>query len=462
MNITEQGVENHQTVLVVEVEPERVERAKQQAARRISQRYRIPGFRPGKAPYSHIVRVFGEPQVLEAAIEDMGPQVYKEAVEQQGLEPFAPGEVKVLSNEPLTFQLLVPMTPTVDPGDYKSVKVEATLPEVTDDDVEDQIERLQQQQATWTPVERPAQLDDMITADVVGTMGEERIIETYGDEFVLKEESFREFPPGFMDEVIGMSDGETREFNLTFPEDFEREALQGKTADFKVTLHSVKEQNLPELDDAFAQGVSNEFQTLEDLEKRIRQNLEFQAAREAREKLENEILDGVLAQAVVNFPPILLQQQIEEEVERQEKTLERMGFTLDNFLRMTGRTPETFREEMAPEIERRIQRTLLLDDIARRENIEPPADFPAEQRGNARLRASLDWLVENAAGVGPAWPADQMASLAETEDEVSDVAEAEEVVEVPFGSETPVVKTAEDMTAAEPEDTVEAKSATTE
>ena len=286
MNITEQGVENHQTVLVVEVEPERVERAKQQAARRISQRYRIPGFRPGKAPYSHIVRVFGEPQVLEAAIEDMGPQVYKEAVEQQGLEPFAPGEVKVLSNEPLTFQLLVPMTPTVDPGDYKSVKVEATLPEVTDDDVEDQIERLQQQQATWTPVERPAQLDDMITADVVGTMGEERIIETYGDEFVLKEESFREFPPGFMDEVIGMSDGETREFNLTFPEDFEREALQGKTADFKVTLHSVKEQNLPELDDAFAQGVSNEFQTLEDLEKRIRQNLEFQAAREAREKLE--------------------------------------------------------------------------------------------------------------------------------------------------------------------------------
>ncbi|MFN8483477.1 MAG: trigger factor [Anaerolineae bacterium] len=442
MNITEQGVENHQTVLVVEVEPERVERAKQQAARRISQRYRIPGFRPGKAPYSHVVRVFGEEQVLEAAIDDMGPQVYKEAIEQQKLEPFAPGEVKLLSHEPLTFQLLVPLPPTVDPGDYRSVKIEATLPEVTDDDVEDQIERLQQQQATWTPVERPAQLEDMVTADVEGETDGERIIETYGDEFVLKEESFREFPPAFVDEIIGMSDGETREFSLTFPDDFEREALREKTASFKVTLHAVKEQNLPELDDAFAQGVSEEFQTLDDLEHRIRQNLEFQASREGREKVENDVLDAVLAQAVVSFPPILLQQQIEEEMERQEKTLERMGFSLDNFLRMTNRTPEDLRAELAPELERRIARTLLLDDIARRENIEPPADFPAEQRGNGRLRATLDWLVETIAGVGPGWPADQMESLAAPEDEEVEDAEDSAV-------EAPVASAADDEAAAD-------------
>ncbi|MFN8473157.1 MAG: trigger factor [Anaerolineae bacterium] len=451
MNITEQGVENHQTVLVVEVEPERVERAKQQAARRISQRYRIPGFRPGKAPYSHVVRVFGEEQVLEAAIDDMGPQIYKEAVEQQKLEPFAPGEVKVLSHEPLTFQLLVPMAPTVDPGDYNSVKVEATLPEVSDEDVEDQIERLQQQQATWTPVERPAQLEDMVTADVVGETGEDRIIESYGDEFVLKEESFREFPPGFMDELIGMSDGETREFSLTFPEDFEREALREKTAEFKVTLHGVKEQNLPELDDAFAQGVSEEFQTLDELEMRIRQNLEFQASREAREKVENDVLDALLAQAVVSFPPILLQQQLEEEVERQEKALERMGFTLDNFLRMTNRTMEDLRAELEPELQRRIERTLLLDDIAKRENIEPPADFPAEQRGNARLRATLDWLVETVAGVGPSWPADQMETLNQPEDEVAE--DAEEIA-----AEAPVADAADDEAEAE-ENAVEAGSA---
>lgn len=455
MNITEQGVENHQTVLVVEVEPERVERAKQQAARRISQRYRIPGFRPGKAPYSHVVRVFGEEQVLEAAIEDMGPQVYKEAVEQQGLEPFAPGEVNVTSHEPLTFQLLVPMPPTVDPGDYRSVKVEATLPEVSDDDVDDQIERLMQQQATWTPVERPAQLEDMVTADVVGETDGERMIETYGDEFVLKEESFREFPPGFLDEIIGMADGDTREFGLTYPEDFEREALREKTAAFKVTLHGVKEQNLPELDDAFAQGVSEEFKTLDDLEQRIRQNLEFQAAREAREKVENDVFDAVLAQAVVSFPPILLQQQIEEEMERQEKALERMGFNLDNFLRMTNRTLESFRAEIAPEMGRRIERTLLLDDIAQRESIEPPEDFPPAQRGNARLRAALDWLVETVAGVGPTWPADQMPSLAEAEeDELAEDDGASEVA-------APQASVADDEAAAD-EKPLETSSTTAE
>ena len=131
MNITPQGIEEHQTVLQIEVEPERLQRAMQQAARRLATRYRIAGFRPGKAPYSLIVQRFGEEMVLDEALEQLGPQIYQDAVAEQGLEPYAPGRIDVVEREPLTFRALVPLKPSVDPADYRSVKVEAPEKPIT-------------------------------------------------------------------------------------------------------------------------------------------------------------------------------------------------------------------------------------------------------------------------------------------------------------------------------------------
>lgn len=426
MNVTQQGIENHQTVLHIEVEPERVQRAMQQAARRLSQRYRIPGFRPGKAPYNIVLQMLGRQSVLDAAVEDLGPQVYQEAVEQAGLDPYAPGQIDILQPEPLTIKALVPLKPTVDAGDYKRVEVTVDDPEVTEDDVEDIIETLQTEQATWTPVDRPAQLEDRVVAHINGEVDGENIIHVHDDEVVLTEANFKQFPPDFLDEVVGMSAGESREVELTYPDDFEREELRGKTATFHVEIKDIKERELPEIDDAFAEGLGlTGVKTLPELEERIRINETLRRARDARNNLEEKVLDTVLAQAVVNYPPILTARELEEEMQRQSNAMQRIGFTLENYLRFSGQTVDQFRANLIPGIEKRIQRALLLDEIADREGIEAPEGTPEEDEGNARLRAALAWLVENASGKPADWP--NVADLAGVSDaEMDEEEEGEE------------------------------------
>lgn len=449
MNITPQGIEQHQTVLQIEVEPERLQRAMQQAARRLATRYRIAGFRPGKAPYSLIVQRFGEEMVLDEALEQLGPQIYQDAVAEQGLEPYAPGRIDVVEREPLTFRALVPLKPSVDAADYRSVKVEAPDYEVDEEDVEDIVEELQEQEGTWNPVERAAQLDDQVTLTVHGDADGERIIDTHDQEVVLSADSFREFPPDFVDELIGLSAGDGREFTLTYPEDFERESLRGKEAQFELTVGGVKERELPPLTDEFAaglglQGVTN----LDELRERIRINEAFRRARDARSELEEKVLDAVVDQALIEYPPILAQRELEDEVERQAESMQRMGFTLENYLRFSNTTPDQFRAGLLPSVERRIRRALLLDEIATREGLSAPEGTPPDMAGNARLRAALNWLIESASGKGPDWPPmPQLPSATEVE-EAEEVEEID-IIETPDG--TIVVETVAEVEVADAE-----------
>ena len=405
MNVTQQGIEDHQTVLQIEVEPERVQRAMQQAARKLSQRYRIPGFRPGKAPYNIILQMLGQDQVFDAAMDDLGGQVYQEAVQQAGLDPFAPGRIELVQREPLTIKALVPLKPDVDPGDYRAVRVEVDDPEVTEDDVEDILENLQGEQATWTPVERPAQLEDRVTMHANGTVDGEPILHVHDEEVWLVEDNFKQFPPGFLDEVVGMNSGDRREFDLTYPEDTEQEPLRGKTAHFEVEIRDVKERELPELDDEFAAGLGlGGVTTLDELRERIRINEGVRRAREARDQLEDKVLTAVAEQAVIKYPPIMVAAELEDEMERQAQSMQRMGFTLENYLRFTNMSPDQFRAQLAPTVERRIQRSLLMDAIATREGTEAPEGTPDEQAANARLRTALNWLVETVSGKPADWP----------------------------------------------------------
>ena len=438
MNVSQQGKENHQAVLHIELEPERVERALQHAARHVAQRYRIPGFRPGKAPYNVIVQRFGRDALFEEALEELGPQVYQEAVKEAGLEPFAPGSINVLEREPLTFKALVPLMPEVDPGDYKNVKVEVEDPEFTDTDLEDILENLQTEQAAWNTVDRPAQLEDRVAAHVLGTLDGETMIDTT-DEFQVTDASFRDFPPDFADEVIGMRAGESREFSLTYPEDAEREALRGKAATFNVTVNEVKERELPPLDDDFAKGLNlSGVETLDQLKERITVNETARRTREARDKVETEVMDAVLGQAVVNYPPIIVLNELEYEVERQEQAMRNLGLTLESYLRFTNQTPDAFRATLAPAVEKRVQRALLLDEIAKRENIGTQVDESDEERGAGDIRRlALDWLVEQVAGVAPDWPNVDFVTDEDEDDDTSAVEWATESDDTETTEETP-------------------------
>ncbi|MCW5849244.1 MAG: trigger factor [Anaerolineae bacterium] len=427
MNVTQQGIEDHQTILQIEVEPERVQRAMQQAARKLSQRYRIPGFRPGKAPYNIVLQMLGKDQVFDAALDDLGGQVYKEAVEQAALDPFAPGRIEVVTREPLTIKALVPLKPDVDPGDYKNVRVVIDDPEVTEDDVEEIVENLQAEQATWTPVERPAQLEDRVTMHANGTVDGEQMFHVHDEEVWLVEDNFKEFPAGFLDEVVGMSSGDSREFDLTYPEDAEHEALRGKTAHFEVEIRDVKERELSELDDEFAAGLGlGGVSTLDELRERIRINEGVRRARDARDQLEDKVLTAVAEQAVIKYPPIMVAAELEDEMERQAETMQRMGFTLENYLRFTNMTPDQFRAQLAPTVERRIQRSLLMDAIAKREEVEAPEGTPEEQAANARLRTALNWLVETVSGKPADWP-NITALTGLSEDEIQAMADEGEM-----------------------------------
>ena len=251
MKITTERMPNAQMTLTVQPDEQQVEQALRKAATKVAQRYNVPGFRKGKAPYAAIVRAFGKEALLEQAAEDMGDQVYKQALEESGLQPIGPGVLEDVTFDPLTYRLTLPMPPEVDLGDHRSARVERTAVEISDDEVEAELLKMQEQQAEWLPLEdEGAAYGDLLTMQIAGHAGDDEIIEDEAFELILEEKS-EDFPPGFDTQFLGVKSGDQITFDVTYPDDWDSD-FAGSEAHFEAQIISVKRHDLPALDDDFA------------------------------------------------------------------------------------------------------------------------------------------------------------------------------------------------------------------
>jgi trigger factor len=360
--------------LEIEVDDDRLEAQMDKAVRRLSQRVRIPGFRPGKAPRLVVERTLGRPALLQEALEELLPDVYNEAIETEDIQAIGQPEFDLKSTEPLVVSATVPVRPTIDLGDYQSLRVPESEAEAIDETVEESLTELRRRYATLEPVDRAVEWGDVVRADVtvsVEGQTEPPHVEE-GAEFGVNEDSVVSLP-GFLEHLIGLERGGPYEIEFALPEDYPAADLAGKTAHYTVTLQEVKKQVLPDLDDDFAKSLDEEgIETVEQLRDRVRQNVE--AAEKARRDsaYREEVLDLLVAGADIDYPEILVEREIDRMVDRESNHAAHTREDLDRWLQAVGRTEEEVRESLRAQADIAVRRALVLGELADLETIEVP------------------------------------------------------------------------------------------
>ncbi len=368
MKVTAEPIENSQVVLNIEVEPERVSKAEQRAAARLASQVNIPGFRKGRAPRHIVEMMVGREAVRQEALDKLLPEVYSEAVREAALDPIEQPDLELVSEEPLTLKAVVPVRPTIELGPYTELRIEPERVEVPEERVDEVLASLREQHAEFAPVERPAQMGDRVTIDVTGKAGESALLDRKNFDFDLDPEN--RFPaPGFAERLVGATPGQTLTFNLDYPEDFQAESLRGRTGEFEVTVHAVREKHLPKLDDELAKTVGMG-ETLEELRGEIRRRLEENEQRRADEEYERRVIEAVVDQSTVPLPPKLVERALDDLMSRLQERVRSGQIPLDQYLDLMKKSPEELREEQRPLAERELRTEFVLHEIAHREGIE--------------------------------------------------------------------------------------------
>jgi len=391
LKITTQPAGEREVSLVIEVDEERVKRARRRTAREISREVDIPGFRKGKAPYDVIVQRLGERVVRQELVGTLAESIYPEALEEEGIVPYAPGTLDDTSFDPMTLTFTVPLVPEVDLGDYRELRLDPPEVDVPEEMMEEALEGIRQQNVVLAPLDRPSAKGDLLVGELVGRTSE-------GVEFVDEEEArivldpeVGEVIPGLIDGLIGLETGEERTFTLVIPEDFEHEELAGDEAEFDVKVENVYERILPDLDDDLARTVGNyeSFDELKDsVKERIRERLRAQAEGEYAE----EVLHAVIDDAEIAYPSVMLEEGVEDALEHYKKDIEREHhMMLEDYLRIQGQSMDEVREELEAEVRHSLERSLVLGEIVDQEGLEISDDAL-----DAQIAVSSEQYGENA------------------------------------------------------------------
>ena len=358
--------DDHQLDLTIELGPERTEQALQRAARLVSKKAKIPGFRPGKAPFATVVRMFGKPALLGEIVDDLGQEVYTEVLDQQKFDSYGQAALEDIELDPIKFKLIVPLRPTADLGDYSDLRVEATAVEVGDADVDALLEQARNARASHEVVDRPAELGDLVKVDIVGTVGENTIMDNQDWELTLRGESG--WLPGFDEAFVGLTAGDEKEFDITYPED-SLSKYKGQTARFKVNVKEVRAKVMPELNDEFAQSLG-EYATLPEYREKKLAEIKEQRETEAKNKLTDDAVEALIERATLAYPPGAVHDTIHDMLHDMEQRMRNIGYTLEDSLRLQGKTVEQYERELEPTAERRVKAQLVLAELSRREGIE--------------------------------------------------------------------------------------------
>jgi trigger factor len=309
----------------------------------------------------------GKEAVFDEALEELGSQVYREALEESELEPIGRAEMEVVEREPLTLKMTVPLEPEVELGDYESIHVEPQEVNVEEEEIEEVLTALREERGEWVPVEREAQKGDLLTLDVEGRADGERVVGAEEWEYILRLGA--EVPvKGFPELIEGMKAGEEREFTLTYPVVHPHADLAGRKVEFRVRLLGLKGKNLPPLDDEFAKTVGD-FEDLAELRERAESVLQARAETRERERVAEEVLSAMTDQAKIAYPPALLERELDSMIENYTQAVARQGFTLPRYLEVVGKSEEELRGELRPQAEERLKKALVFSKFSEEESI---------------------------------------------------------------------------------------------
>lgn len=388
--------EDHQMEMVVEFEAAQMEGAKRRAARKISEKAKIPGFRPGKAPYDVILRYYGEAAITEEAIEILVDENYSKAVDEAGLKPGAAGSLEnVESIDPPKMKFLVPLMPTIELGDYKAVRKPYKWQAPAESEVESAIEDLRRMYGRTETVEREVQDGDFVSVDVLGTKakakeGDAPVFERSGYPVVAGKEKDGEWPfPGFAKKLLGAKPGEKVEFLHKFAKDDENEDVRGLTVNFEATIKVVRASIMPELSDDFAQRTGLG-QTLDEFRQRMRENVNDESRSKYDDEYYEEVINLIKSNAVIKYPPQVLAHEAEHVVDDLKQRLAQQGMEFETYLKMRDTTLEKFTEEEAkPVAQKRLERGLIMDEIARIEEIKIDEETLGQEFNQAWANLSM-------------------------------------------------------------------------
>jgi len=376
--------ENRQLALLIEVEPERVEAALAKAAKSIAHKVNIPGFRKGKAPRQIIEQMVGKGALLEEAIDDLGQQVYREALDQEHIQPYGPGHLEDVQREPFVLKMIVPLPPQVELGDYRSLRVPFDAPAATAEEIEHQIEHLRERHAIVEPTPEGTAADwgHQVTLDIQSTVEGQPFVQRQDLSIVLEKEHLDGnvvVLPGFEEQIIELKPGDEKTCRLPVPQDEATYAeFAGKTAEFTVTLKDLRLRTLPDADDALAQTVGD-FETIDALRDAIRQDVADAKRREAEQAYLDRVIDELLKTAQIEYPPLMVEEELNDLLERTDKRLRDQNLSLDEYLKVLNKTRDEYRQEMRPTAEAHIRRGLLLSRIVELENLGVESAEVAQQ-----------------------------------------------------------------------------------
>ena len=329
----------------------------------------IPGFRKGKAPRSVVENHVGRQALLREALDYMIPETLNRALQDQGLQAFIEPQVEMLEWEPVSFKAVIPLEPAVDLGDFRQLRLEKAAAEVSAEQIDQMLERLRREMTPWEPAERPARFGDLLNIKVRGVMDGEEIISDDGVDFIPEPGNVLPFP-GFAPYLEGLTEGAEKEFVMTVPADYPRPEFAGKEVAFQVTALSIKEKNLPEMDDEFAKGVGEGFDTMADLRADVAAELNDGAQQQADYEFQELALARVLGQATIDLSDLVVAREVQAMVEERDRMLRNQRLDLDTYLTYAGKTPEEFRGELRPEAIERLERMLVVRQVVKEEELE--------------------------------------------------------------------------------------------
>ncbi|KAF0823383.1 trigger factor [Cytobacillus firmus] len=366
-------LEGNRGVLTIEVDAEKVTEGLDAAFKKVVKQVNVPGFRKGKMPRGMFEKRFGVESLYQDAVDYLLPEAYANAIDETGIEPVDRPEIDVEQIEKgksLIFKATVTVKPEVKLGEYKGLEVKPLETNVTDEDVNSELTSLQERQAELAVKEEgKAENGDTVVMDFEGFVDGEAFEGGKAENYSLELGS-GQFIPGFEEQLIGTAAGESKDVEVSFPEEYHAAELAGKPATFKVTVHEIKTKQLPELDDEFAKDADEEVETLDALKEKIKTRLEESKKHEAEHHVRDTVVEAAAANAEMEIPAAMVDTEVNRMMQEFEQRLQMQGMNLELYFQFSGQDEAALREQMKEEAEKRVRVNLTLEAIAKAENIE--------------------------------------------------------------------------------------------
>ena len=371
MSVQVEKLEKNMAKLTIEVEAEKFVAETVKVYNKNKNQISVQGFRKGKAPQALIEKLYGAGIFYEEAADALIQQVYGDAVKESGLDIVSYPSIELVQVEkgkPFIFTAEVAVRPEVELGQYMGVEIEKVETEVTEEELEAEIKRLQDQNSREITVERPAENGDTVVIDYVGSVDGVEFEGGKGENYPLVLGS-NSFIPGFEEQLVGAAADADVDVNVTFPEEYHAEELAGKAALFKVKVHEVKTKEYPEVDDEFAQDISD-FDTLAEFKEDLMKRLAERKAETANAEKQQKVMDVVVGSAKMDIPDAMVQKSVDDMMNQYAQQLSSQGLSMDVYFKYTGMTPVQLAEQFKPQALANIKNRLVLDAIVAAENIE--------------------------------------------------------------------------------------------